>query len=303
MDLDAKPYRSFVQIAESGSFTRAAEILHVSQPALSAQMRELERLLGFDLFHRQNRRVTLTAEGRIFLDRARRLVLETDWLNKAARDIRENQLRIGVAHHSSAIPIRRALLEGFMQANPRMPMAVSARAHAQLFDDLRLGVIDVAVTLELVEGHSESAVEPRPQGFERHVIGERSLGLALPSAHPLAQKPVIDQEDLAGWQVATVSRAHGVGVSEAVARAISAAGAEFMHPPEGDAPAVLRYASAMGWIAVDLGWFEPMPDGMVKRPCPGFGLATQLEILLHPERRAAADAFLAFASRFSGAAC
>lgn len=299
MDLDAKPYRSFVQIADSGSFTRAAEVLHVSQPALSAQMRELERRLGFHLFHRENRRVTLTAEGRIFLDRARRLVLETDWLNKAARDIRENQLRIGVAHHSAAIPERRALLEGFMLAHPNMPMAISARAHAQLFDDLHLGVIDVAVTLELAEGQSESAVEPRPQGFERHVIGEKSLGLALPAGHELAQKPVIDRAELRGRQVATISRAHGVGLSEAVARAISAAGAEFMHPPEGDAPAVLRYAKAMGWIAIDLGWFEPVPDEMARVPCPGFGLATRLEVLVHPERRAAADTFLGFAAGFA----
>ena len=86
MDLDAKPYRAFVQIADSGSFTRAAEALHISQPALSAQIRELERLLGFALFHRPNRRVLLTAEGRIFLDYARRLIMETDWINKSARD-------------------------------------------------------------------------------------------------------------------------------------------------------------------------------------------------------------------------
>ena len=297
MDLDARPYRSFVQIADSGSFTRAAELLNVSQPALSAQMRELERRLGFALFHRHNRRVSLTAEGRIFVDLARRLIMETDWLNRAARDIRENQLRIGVAHHSSGIAERRALLEGFMAANPDMPLAVTARTHAQLFEDLRLGVIDVAVTLELVEGTSESAVEPRPQGFERHVIAQRNVGLAIPETHALAQKTVIHAGDLAGQRVATISRVHGIGLTETIARAITAAGGEFMHPPEGDAAAVLRYASAMGWIAVDLGWFRPLPASLKPLPCPGLGLATQLEVLAHGERRAAVDAFLAFAGR------
>ncbi len=296
MDLDARPYRAFVQIADSGSFTRAAEMLNVSQPALSAQMRELERLLGFALFHRHNRRVSLTAEGRIFLDRARRLILETDWLNKAARDIRENQLRIGVAHHSAGIAERRALIEGFMSANPRIPLAVSARAHAQLFDDLRLGVIDVALTVELVEGQAESAVEPPVQGFERYVIARRPLGLALPTEHPLAQNLLIERKELSGQRVASISRVHGIGLSEAVARAISAAGGEFFHPPEGDAEAVLRYAAVMGWIAVDLGWFGPPPPGMRALGCPDLGVETQLVLIMHGERRAAADAFLAFAS-------
>jgi DNA-binding transcriptional LysR family regulator len=295
MDLDAKPYRAFVQIADSGSFTRAAEALHISQPALSAQIRELERLLGFALFHRQNRRVLLTAEGRIFLDYARRLIMETDWINKSARDIRENQLRIGAAHHSADIPARRTLVEGFMVANPKVPISIAARTHAQLFEDLRLGVIDAAITLELVEGQAQSAVEPRPQGFDRNILGERPLGLAIPCAHPLAQKTVIEHADLQGLTIATISRAHGISLTETVARSISAAGAQFVHTPEGDAVSVLRYAAAMGRVSVDLGWFEPFPDGMRAVPCPALGLATQLEILTHGEKRPATESFIAFA--------
>ena len=301
MDLDARPYRAFVQIADSGSFTRAAELLHVSQPALSAQIRELERLLGFALFHRHNRRVSLTAEGRIFLDRARRLILETDWINKSARDIRENQLRIGAAHYSSGIAARRDLIEGFMAAHPGIPLAIVARTHAQLFDDLRAGEIDAAVTLELVGEQAQSAVEPRQQGFDRLVLGQRAVGLALPEHHPLAQKSLIDRDALRGQRIATISRVHGVGLSEGVARCITAAGAEFTHFPEGDAPSVLRYAAALGRIAVDLGWFDPFPAGLKPVACPGLGVATQLEVLAHGDRRPATEAFLAWAQAAASA--
>ena len=95
MDLDATPFRYFLTVAEERSFTRAAQLLHVSQPALSAQIREFERRLGFALFQRTSRRVELTAEGRLFLGNARRMVAEASWANQAAREIRDNELRIG----------------------------------------------------------------------------------------------------------------------------------------------------------------------------------------------------------------
>ena len=127
MDLDARPYRSFLAVADSASFSRAAELLHVSQPALSAQIKEFERRLGFALFARSSRKVTLTTEGRLFVDRARRLVAETEGANNAARDIRTNQLRIGVAHHTSEIAERNALIDDFMIAAPDVPLRCASR--------------------------------------------------------------------------------------------------------------------------------------------------------------------------------
>jgi hypothetical protein len=117
----------------------------------------------------------------------------------------------------------------------------------------------------------------------------------LPEGHALAQNLLIDLAGLSGQRVASISRVHGIGLSEAIARAISAAGGEFFHPPEGDAEAVLRYAAVMGWIAVDLGWFGPPPPGLRTLACPDLGVHTQLVLIAHGERRAAADAFLAFA--------
>ncbi len=290
VDLDAKPYRAFVRIAELGSFSRAADELAVSQPALSAQIRELERRLGFSLFRRHNRRITLTAEGGIFLDRARRLIAETDWLNQAARDIRENELRIGTVHHSSDIAERCEILYGFLAAYPHLPVSAAGRTHAQLLADLRSGDIDVAITLDIVTGPENALFEAADiAGLERHVVASRKVGLAVPSGARLESLG----GDLVGRDVATIGRAHSVAVAEKVNRAIVASGGRMSRPAEGDAKSVLRYAAARGTIALDLGWYDPLPDELVRVEMPAWDLSTNLVILSkRGARRAAADLFL-----------
>lgn len=293
MDLDLRPYRSFVRIAELGSFNRAAEALALTQPALSAQIRELERRLGFFLFRRHNRRISLSPEGRLFLDRARRLIMEVDWLNQSARDIRENRLRIGVAHHSAGIPERCALIEGFMVERPNLPVSVLSRAHAQLFADLRSGEIDVAITIELVGVDAESAVEPSEHGLERMCIARRPLRIAMPAGHPLALVP-LGAGALEGAEIATIGRAHGVALSEYVGRRIVAAGAISRSMAEGDAASVLRYGAALGLAAVDLGWFPHRPEGMSSRRAADFDFSTQLVVISAvADLREGAAAFLA----------
>ena len=74
VDLNLRKIRSFVAVAELGSFRRASEALHLSAPALSSQVRELEQALGVPLLHRTTRNVGLTPEGERFLVRARKLM-------------------------------------------------------------------------------------------------------------------------------------------------------------------------------------------------------------------------------------
>ena len=80
--VDLRLVEHFVAIAEAGSMARAARRLHVSQPALSRQIRELERLLGVRLFDRIGRRIALAADGREMLARSRRLLAEAESLRQ-----------------------------------------------------------------------------------------------------------------------------------------------------------------------------------------------------------------------------
>ena len=74
MDLDLRKLRYFVAVADRLHFSRAADALHIAQPALSRQIRALERLVGCELLRRSTHRVELTVAGSALLDRARRLL-------------------------------------------------------------------------------------------------------------------------------------------------------------------------------------------------------------------------------------
>ena len=285
MDLNARPFRAFVAVAELGSFRRAAAQLHVSQPALSAQIREMERQLGFDLFARTSRRVTLTAEGRLFLDRARRLVLETEWLNQAARAIRSDELRIGAAHHSAQIAERQAVIERFLRANADAPLRVRSRTHAQLYDELARNEIDLAITLEVSGAMAPQSTFDPGAGRElrRWVLAERPVGLLVP------QEMADRVEDLSGVVVGRLNRAHGIPLSEAVAHWLAGMGAQGVDMPEGDSAALARYGAVMRRPVVSLGWFGPPPPGMVERFFPD-AIQTALVVLARADaqRRGAA---------------
>jgi len=292
MDLDARPYRFFVAVAEHRSFSRAAAELHVSQPALSAQIRELERRIGFALFTRTSRHVDLSPQGLLFLDNARRIILETEWINQAAEDIRTNQLRVGAAHHSALIPERNGLFDRFLLANPRIPMRVDSRSHGQLYPELARQLIDIALTIE-PDITASSAVEHGAEDFERLIIDRRPMRLLFPKEHDLARLHEIPRRGLAGVEICTLSRAHGISLSELVARGLSEAGAILRHPPEGDASAIARYGALLRLPAVSVGWFpEPADDGprtMVARRAADIEFWSSLVVIRsrRPQRPAA----------------
>ena len=85
MDVDVRLWRSFTTVAEELHYGRAAERLHITQPALSRQIRDLERALGVTLFDRTSRRVVLSQAGRAVLGQARRALAESDRAVRLAR--------------------------------------------------------------------------------------------------------------------------------------------------------------------------------------------------------------------------
>src|SRR5437870_486050 len=93
--------RYFVAVARTGSFSRAAEACHVSQPSLSQQIQKLERSLKQKLFDRLGRRVILTEPGRVLLDRAIVILAEVD---DATRRLREGDEERGGRMAVGAIP-------------------------------------------------------------------------------------------------------------------------------------------------------------------------------------------------------
>lgn len=294
MDLDATPYRIFVTVADQMSFTRASELLNVSQPALSARIRELERRLGFALFDRNSRRVELTAEGRLFLANARRMVTEASSAVRAAREIRDNDLRIGAPFYTQHIRQRRELIDRLITEHAQIRLRVFDKSHTRNYADLLRKEIDLALLIEPSDtavAKNDIATEADwPDGLERLSIGERRLALQVPVEYPWSKGEEVPREALKNQYVAVIDRSLGAPMTTAINRALREAGAELVRPPEGHAFAVERYGRLMRVPAVTLGWFdEPQDEDMVVRYIEGVDLRTSLSLVrLHGEQRPAA---------------
>lgn len=190
IDVHVRDLRYFVAVAEDLHFTRASERLYVSQPALSKQIRALERQLGTELFRRDRHGVALTDAGTALLPHARR-VLEA-WREGAAavdavRSARQNTLVVGM----STSPVRGGLL-------PAIRSRFTA-AHPQAV--LRLRQVNWQdPTAGLADGSADVAFVWLPlPGQDRYawtVVAEEPLMVALPDTHPLAACDTVDFTDL-----------------------------------------------------------------------------------------------------------
>jgi len=169
-----------VAVAESLSFRKAAERCHVSQPSLSAQLAQMEEMLGVRLFERDRRRVLVTAAGREIIERARLILRETDDLIALARrsaDPLSGTLRIGVIPTISSYLLPR-LTAALRATYPRLTVLWVEDKTEVLVRSLEGGTLDAALL----------ALEADVGDVEREIIGPDLFVLATPLGHPLGAK-------------------------------------------------------------------------------------------------------------------
>jgi LysR family hydrogen peroxide-inducible transcriptional activator len=186
--MEVHQLRYFCAVAETGSFTRAAEREQVAQPSLSQQIMKLEVELGVRLFDRLGRSVRLTDMGQVFLPRARAILSE---LRAAKEEVAEKQstvsgpVCVGVIPTIAPyfLPARIAL---FSRQYPEASITVVEDITVHLMDQLRAGLIDLAIIALPARGHD---VDSFPLLTER-------LFAILPKGHRLARRRTLRMKEL-----------------------------------------------------------------------------------------------------------
>jgi DNA-binding transcriptional LysR family regulator len=182
MNLDLTLVRSFVRTAEELHFGSAAELLHLTQQALSKRIRRLEEELGVVLFMRTTRRVTLTAEGRRFLPHARELLAAADAAVLAVRET-GTPLRVDVLDTRLA---PRRLVEAVREVEPELRVEVSMRRSMQVaLGALERGEIDVAF------GRVGDVTGAWPSQISHRLVRLEPIAVVVAKSHPFAKAPAV----------------------------------------------------------------------------------------------------------------
>lgn len=186
--MELRHLRYFVTLAEELHFRRAAERLHIAQPPLSQQIRQLETELGFQLLYRTKRTVQLTEAGKAFLVQSRRILQQLEQAIEIGRQISRGemgQLAIGFVS-SAAYNVLPEILRMFRTCVPGVALELHELTSDQQLQWLRERRIDVGFVRPPVEDEE----------FSSQVIFQEPLMVALPETHPLAQQAQVSLRSL-----------------------------------------------------------------------------------------------------------
>ena len=189
--MELRQLRYFAAVAARSHFTRAAQDLHVAQPALSQQIRRLEEELGLDLFVRSTRRVSLTEAGRLLLPRAQRVLAEVE---DARAELEELVGLVRGRVSVGAIPLARLDLPGmladFRGRHPGVSMYMREETLDAMLAMLRADELDLGFALTNADGVGRD--------LEAEPLFEEELMLVTSSDHRLAGRKRVRVEDLEG---------------------------------------------------------------------------------------------------------
>ncbi|MDQ8047131.1 MAG: LysR substrate-binding domain-containing protein, partial [Patulibacter sp.] len=228
MDLETRHLRYFVAVAEARNFTRAAEQLHMAQPALSTRIRELEERLGVTLFERTTRRVDLTAAGEALLERAHRLLSD---------------------HHAAVLAVREAggapttLRLGLMGSSGAEIIGPLLRRLGERLPGLEVTPVALVLPAEVEHGDADIAfarLRPEETELEVEILVSEGRALAMAADHPFAARDELRMADLVDeafltqpaainptWREAWLAEQHRHGLPGRIAAEVHDAGQLF----------------------------------------------------------------------------
>jgi DNA-binding transcriptional LysR family regulator len=198
-EMELRHLRYFIAVGEEENVSRAALKLHVSQPALSRQVRDLEDELGFLLLQRSAKSVRLTEAGHVFLTEARAVLQRAEDAVKAARAIAtgaRGELHVGYAPSLTARFLPRTL-RAFQAESPGVRVRLHDLSTEEMLAGLREGTLQMAVVVRL---------PAMLRGLRFEELARDSLCLAVAPKHPLARRRTVKLAEIAREPLVTYSR-------------------------------------------------------------------------------------------------
>lgn len=255
--------KTFVAVAEAGSFAAAARVLGLAQPALSRHVSDLERELGAPLFERQARGVRLTHAGEVFLPEARRILELNERALALTREVAEagaGELRLG--HAELMLPHEAALADVaaiFADRFPRVELVSLRLPSAEQWRALHEDRIELGI------GYG---VPPAGSGLAHAVLADVVIaGVLLPAAHPLAAAERVRLRDLAELPLLFFRREVNPPLFDGVLAALRERGLEplLRHGMHSHVAREAGVRTGQGWMLAVEG-IPGMGEGVAARP-------------------------------------
>ena len=255
--MELRQVRYFLAVAESRHFGRAAEQLHVVQPAVSQQISRLERELDVRLFNRDTRNVSLTAEGTAFLEHAPDILAAVEQAAAAARDARQANRVLRVGTGSGLGDLLGAVLAELATTHPDLSVELTRLKEPERLRGLAAARLGAAVVRGPVAG--------LPGGLSLHQIVTEPLVAALPAGLTAPARRTVRLPELASIPARLPSRKENPVLAAAIDLAAQRAGVSVRRLPHGtdDDMLALIGANALSWTV-----FYPAKARTLARTAP-----------------------------------
>jgi len=188
--MELRHLRYFVAVGEEQHYGRAAQRLHVAQPALSRQIQDLEEEVGFQLFERLPRGVKLSAGGKLFLEEARRILQQVNEAAARAARVARGQsgtLRIGFTENSSWHGVVPDSLRRFRERQPDAELQLHPAGSVDQIEEIRSGRVDAGFVFNLPKNDEE---------LDQLPVAMQHVELAAPKGHRLSKVKNLRLQDL-----------------------------------------------------------------------------------------------------------
>jgi DNA-binding transcriptional LysR family regulator len=208
-EMELRQIRSFLSIAETLHFGHTAELIHLSQPALSLQIRALEETVGVRLFERNRRKTTLTAAGVAFRDDAAAALSKLDQAIRRARLAANGKLgllRIGFISTAGS-EIVPDIIRQFRELNPEVEFSLRAIPTADQVQMLETGSLDIGFLRLPIGGHPVLDVV---------TVHREPFVLVVPASHKLAKRRRVRLSEVSGQDFVMYERSYAPGFHDLI---------------------------------------------------------------------------------------